>query len=257
MPWAPCMLPFSLLALRMLMQCSQRSLLSEQSFIEKEQLECIQLCLMLLLRQAFLIPKTCLLFDCCNILLKKSKGQEADFTTQRCYLKDITKQLILCLFSSFRRLLERFKIIPFICFIMCKLFTCVLWFFFLLSNLHLLLQVTIELPYILVQAVVYGIIIYAMIGFEWTVAKVFWYLFFMYFTFLYFTFYGMMAVAVTPNQHISSIVSTAFYSIWNLFSGFIVPRPVSFGFLSFIVYLNSLNNILVPVIWIFFLFSSL
>lgn len=188
---------------------------------------------------------------------KKSKGQEADFTTQRCYLKDITKQLILCLFSSFRRLLERFKIIPFICFIMCKLFTCVLWFFFLLSNLHLLLQVTIELPYILVQAVVYGIIIYAMIGFEWTVAKVFWYLFFMYFTFLYFTFYGMMAVAVTPNQHISSIVSTAFYSIWNLFSGFIVPRPVSFGFLSFIVYLNSLNNILVPVIWIFFLFSSL
>ncbi|XP_027349846.1 pleiotropic drug resistance protein 1-like isoform X2 [Abrus precatorius] len=86
-------------------------------------------------------------------------------------------------------------------------------------------QVLIELPYVLVQAVVYGIIIYAMIGFEWTVTKVFWYLFFMYFTFLYFTYYGMMSVAVTPNQHISSIVSSAFYSVWNLFSGFIVPRP--------------------------------
>ncbi|KAJ1416661.1 P-loop containing nucleoside triphosphate hydrolase [Sesbania bispinosa] len=86
-------------------------------------------------------------------------------------------------------------------------------------------QVLIELPYVLVQAVVYGFIIYAMIGFEWTVAKVFWYLFFMYFTFLYFTYYGMMSVAVTPNQHISSIVSSAFYAVWNLFSGFIIPRP--------------------------------
>ena len=88
-------------------------------------------------------------------------------------------------------------------------------------------QVVIELPYIFVQAVTYGIIVYAMIGFEWTASKFFWYLFFMYFTFLYFTFYGMMTVAVTPNQHIASIVATAFYGIWNLFSGFVVPRPVS------------------------------
>nr|AUB45106.1 ABA transporter [Camptotheca acuminata] len=85
-------------------------------------------------------------------------------------------------------------------------------------------QVVIELPYIFVQAAVYGVIVYAMIGFEWTVAKFFWYMFFMYFTLLYFTFYGMMAVAVTPNHHISAIVSAAFYGIWNLFSGFIVPR---------------------------------
>ncbi|KAI9122317.1 hypothetical protein K1719_007006 [Acacia pycnantha] len=86
-------------------------------------------------------------------------------------------------------------------------------------------QVLIELPYVLLQAVVYGIIVYAMIGFEWTVTKVFWYLFFTYFTLLYFTFYGMMSVALTPNQHVSSIVSSAFFAIWNLFSGFIVPRP--------------------------------
>ncbi|XP_030968617.1 pleiotropic drug resistance protein 1-like [Quercus lobata] len=85
-------------------------------------------------------------------------------------------------------------------------------------------QVTIELPYVFVQAVFYGIIVYAMIGFEWTVAKFFWYLFFMYFTLLYFTYYGMMTVAVTPNHHIASIISSAFYAIWNLFSGFIIPR---------------------------------
>ncbi|KAL5222689.1 hypothetical protein ABZP36_027402 [Zizania latifolia] len=86
-------------------------------------------------------------------------------------------------------------------------------------------QVVIELPYTLVQATVYGVIVYAMIGFEWTAAKFFWYLFFMYFTLLYFTFYGMMAVGLTPNYHIASIVSSAFYAIWNLFSGFIIPRP--------------------------------
>ncbi|KAL7187490.1 hypothetical protein ACSBR1_037549 [Camellia fascicularis] len=85
-------------------------------------------------------------------------------------------------------------------------------------------QVVIELPYIFVQTLIYGVIVYAMIGFEWTVAKFLWYLFFMYFTLLYFTFYGMMTVAVTPNHNIASIVSSAFYALWNLFSGFIIPK---------------------------------
>ncbi|CAL4975334.1 unnamed protein product [Urochloa decumbens] len=86
-------------------------------------------------------------------------------------------------------------------------------------------QVVIELPYALAQDILYGVIVYSMIGFEWTAAKFFWYLFFGYFTLLYFTFYGMMAVGLTPNYHIAAIVSSAFYAIWNLFSGFIIPRP--------------------------------
>jgi len=85
-------------------------------------------------------------------------------------------------------------------------------------------QVVIELPYVLSQSVVYGVIVYAMIGFQWTVTKFFWYLFLMYFTLLYFTFYGMMTIAMTPTQQIGQICSSAFYGIWNLFSGFLVPR---------------------------------
>ncbi|OMO80597.1 ABC-2 type transporter [Corchorus olitorius] len=85
-------------------------------------------------------------------------------------------------------------------------------------------QVLIELPYTLIQSLIYGVIVYAMIGFEWTASKFFWYLFFMYFTLLYYTFYGMMTVAVTPNQHNAAIISTFFYRIWNIFSGFIIPR---------------------------------
>uniref|UniRef100_A0A0E0LUI1 ABC transporter domain-containing protein n=1 Tax=Oryza punctata TaxID=4537 RepID=A0A0E0LUI1_ORYPU len=86
-------------------------------------------------------------------------------------------------------------------------------------------QVVVELPYVLVQSAVYGVIVYAMIGFEWEAKKFFWYLYFMYFTLLYFTFYGMLAVGLTPSYNIASIVSSFFYGIWNLFSGFVIPRP--------------------------------
>ena len=85
----------------------------------------------------------------------------------------------------------------------------------------------IEFPYVLVQTVTYAIITYSMIQFEWSAAKFFWYTFFMFLTFMYFTFYGMLAVALTPNQNLAAVISSAFYSIWNLFSGFLIPAPVS------------------------------
>ncbi|KAG5248716.1 pleiotropic drug resistance protein [Salix suchowensis] len=84
-------------------------------------------------------------------------------------------------------------------------------------------QVVIEFPYLLAQAVAYSIIVYSMIGFEWTVAKFSWYLFYTISTLFQFTFFGMMAVGVTPNHHMSTIISSAFYAVWNLFSGFMVP----------------------------------
>ncbi|XP_060974370.1 ABC transporter G family member 36-like [Cannabis sativa] len=87
-----------------------------------------------------------------------------------------------------------------------------------------MMQVVVEIPYIFFQAAVYCLIVYAMIGYEWTAAKFFWYLFYTFFAMLYFTFYGMMCVGVTPNHHIASIVSSAFYGLWNIFAGFIVPR---------------------------------
>eukprot|EP00268_Persea_americana_P030001 TRINITY_DN2901_c0_g1_i1.p1 TRINITY_DN2901_c0_g1~~TRINITY_DN2901_c0_g1_i1.p1 ORF type:complete len:1438 (-),score=266.02 TRINITY_DN2901_c0_g1_i1:200-4513(-) len=86
-------------------------------------------------------------------------------------------------------------------------------------------QVAIEFPYVLVQTLIYGFIVYAMIAFEWTAVKFFWYIFIMYFTLLYFTFYGMMTVAMTPNYNIAAIISVSFYGIWDLFAGFLIPRP--------------------------------
>lgn len=54
----------------------------------------------------------------------------------------------------------------------------------------------------------------------------------MFLTFSYFTFYGMMAVGLTPTPHLAAVISSAFYSLWNLMSGFLVPKPVSTIFLS-------------------------
>lgn len=85
-------------------------------------------------------------------------------------------------------------------------------------------QIVIELPYIFVQTVVFGVIVYGMIGYDWTVTKFFWYQFFMFFTLLYFTLYGMMTVAATPNLSVAGIISNFFYAMWNLFSGFVVPK---------------------------------
>uniref|UniRef100_A0ACD5VEC7 Uncharacterized protein n=1 Tax=Avena sativa TaxID=4498 RepID=A0ACD5VEC7_AVESA len=86
-------------------------------------------------------------------------------------------------------------------------------------------QVVVELPYVLVQSLLYGVIVYAMIGFQWDVKKFCWYIYFMYFTLLYFTYYGMLAVGLTPGYNIASIISSFFYGVWNLFSGFVISRP--------------------------------
>eukprot|EP00252_Welwitschia_mirabilis_P009404 TRINITY_DN2197_c1_g4_i2.p1 TRINITY_DN2197_c1_g4~~TRINITY_DN2197_c1_g4_i2.p1 ORF type:complete len:1146 (+),score=116.07 TRINITY_DN2197_c1_g4_i2:852-4289(+) len=85
-------------------------------------------------------------------------------------------------------------------------------------------QAAIEVPYVFGQACIYSVLVYSMMAFEWTAAKFLWFLFFAFFTFLYFTYYGMMTQALTPNHNISAIVSSAFYAIWNLFSGFLIPR---------------------------------
>ncbi|XP_074286403.1 pleiotropic drug resistance protein 1-like isoform X2 [Silene latifolia] len=85
-------------------------------------------------------------------------------------------------------------------------------------------QTIIELPYCFLQAIIYGTIVYATMGFEWRVDKFFWFIFFMYSTLLYFTYYGMMVMSLSRNQTVAAILSSASYTLWNLFSGFVVPK---------------------------------
>ncbi|KAL8125646.1 hypothetical protein AgCh_013056 [Apium graveolens] len=86
-------------------------------------------------------------------------------------------------------------------------------------------QVAIETIYVGIQTGIYTLILYSMIGFEWTATKFFLFYYFMFMCFLYFTLYGMMVVALTPGVQIAAIVMSFFVSFWNLFSGFLIPGP--------------------------------
>ncbi|XP_016169834.1 ABC transporter G family member 29-like [Arachis ipaensis] len=86
-------------------------------------------------------------------------------------------------------------------------------------------QVFAEIPYILFQTIYYSLIVYAMVSFEWKVEKFFWFFFVSFFTLLYFTYYGMMTVSITPNHQVAAVFAAAFYGVFNLFSGFFIPRP--------------------------------
>ncbi|XP_047307747.1 ABC transporter G family member 39-like [Impatiens glandulifera] len=86
-------------------------------------------------------------------------------------------------------------------------------------------QVAIETIYILIQTAVYTLILYSMIGFVWTSTKFLWFYLFIVMCFIYFTMFGMMVVALTPGLQIAGILMSFCFSFWNLFSGFLIPRP--------------------------------
>ncbi|KAK1439450.1 hypothetical protein QVD17_05268 [Tagetes erecta] len=90
---------------------------------------------------------------------------------------------------------------------------------------YALAQVTIESVYIAIQTTIYAFILYPMFGFKWTAAKFLSFYFYLFTSIVYFTLFGMMTTALTPTPEISSVLILFFTCIWNLFSGFLVPRP--------------------------------
>ncbi|CAI7754317.1 unnamed protein product [Closterium sp. NIES-53] len=86
-------------------------------------------------------------------------------------------------------------------------------------------QGLIELPYVLVQTFLYCIITYALVQFEWTAGKFWWYFLFMFITLFCFVMYGLLAISITPNEQLAMLLSSFFVPFWNLLCGFIVPRP--------------------------------
>ncbi|XP_076930284.1 ABC transporter G family member 39-like [Bidens hawaiensis] len=90
---------------------------------------------------------------------------------------------------------------------------------------YALAQVTIELLYIVIQTSIYTIIFYPMIGFEWTSGKLLWFYFYMLMSVVYFTMFGMTTMSLTPSPQISAVLVYFFLCLWNLFSGFVIPRP--------------------------------
>ncbi|XAR52748.1 hypothetical protein NMG60_11020974 [Bertholletia excelsa] len=90
---------------------------------------------------------------------------------------------------------------------------------------YALAQIVIEVPYILAQTITFVIITYPMIGLYSAAYKVFWYFYTMFCTLLYFTYFGMLLIAITPSFPVAAILQSAFYSLFSLFCGFLVPWP--------------------------------
>ncbi|KAF9596998.1 hypothetical protein IFM89_014712, partial [Coptis chinensis] len=86
-------------------------------------------------------------------------------------------------------------------------------------------QVAIEMVYVAVQSFIYSFLLYSMIGFQWKASKFFLFYYFIYMCFTYFALFGMMVVAVTPGPQIAGILMSFFLTFWNLFSGFLIPKP--------------------------------
>jgi hypothetical protein len=84
----------------------------------------------------------------------------------------------------------------------------------------------IEIPYVFVQTLVYTLITYAMLFFEWTATKFLWYFYCVFCLIIGFAYYGMMMVALTANEQLATIAATFFYSVFNLYAGFMIPLPV-------------------------------
>ncbi|CAK7326251.1 unnamed protein product [Dovyalis caffra] len=88
-----------------------------------------------------------------------------------------------------------------------------------------LAQVLVEVPYLLIEAILYVIITYPMIGYSLSAYKIFWSFYSMFCMLLFFNYLGMLLISLTPNIQVASNLAAFAYTTLNFFSGFIVPKP--------------------------------
>ncbi|KAI3770699.1 hypothetical protein L6452_01840 [Arctium lappa] len=101
---------------------------------------------------------------------------------------------------------------------------------------YALAQVTIEFPYLFAQSLAFTCITYPMIGYYWSFYKVFWYFYAFLCTLMYFTYLGMLLVSITPSFPVAAILQSTFYTMFNLFGGFLIPKPKIPGWWKWLYY---------------------
>ncbi|KAL0666525.1 hypothetical protein Bca4012_029229 [Brassica carinata] len=90
---------------------------------------------------------------------------------------------------------------------------------------YALAQLVTEIPYIFIQSAEFVIIIYPMIGFYATYSKVLWCLYSMFCNLLCFNYVALLLISVTPNFMVAAILQSLFFVAFNLFAGFLIPKP--------------------------------
>uniref|UniRef100_A0A7N2R0V3 ABC transporter domain-containing protein n=1 Tax=Quercus lobata TaxID=97700 RepID=A0A7N2R0V3_QUELO len=111
-----------------------------------------------------------------------------------------------------------------------------------------LAQVIVEVPYLFIETVIFVMIIYPMIGYYGSAYKVSWYFYVAFCSLLYYNYLGMLLVSFTPNYMVATILSSGFYTTFNLFAGFFIPEPQIPKWWIWLYYLTptswSLNGLL-------------
>ncbi|KAG2492873.1 hypothetical protein HYH03_008788 [Edaphochlamys debaryana] len=81
-----------------------------------------------------------------------------------------------------------------------------------------------EVPYIAVQSILYSIIVYFTIQFEFQAVKFFWFLLYFFLNLLAFTFFGVAVMAALPSVPLATSGAAGMLLLWNLFCGFLVYK---------------------------------
>ncbi|KAK9815219.1 hypothetical protein WJX72_000157 [[Myrmecia] bisecta] len=102
-------------------------------------------------------------------------------------------------------------------------------------------QSSVELPYLVVNTLIYSAIVYWCIYFRANAACFWWFVLFLFLTLDFFTHVAIMCVALTPSVQIGVTLLTVFIGSWNLLSGFYIPKPLIPGWWIWGFYLNPLS----------------
>jgi ABC-type multidrug transport system permease subunit len=102
----------------------------------------------------------------------------------------------------------------------------------------------VELPYLLVQSLIFVPIAYFMIGFKIEVEAIF--LFVIVFTqsIAVYTFMGQMFSYCCPTAQIATMLGGLNHLIWNIFNGFLVPIPIMAAGWSWLNYISATTYVI-------------
>ncbi|KAK2076468.1 hypothetical protein QBZ16_000993 [Prototheca wickerhamii] len=106
---------------------------------------------------------------------------------------------------------------------------------------YALAQFLVEIPYIVVQDVLYSCVVYWMVGFIADASKFFWFMFLFGLTLAYFTTFGQMSLNLMPEMPLAQLFMSFFFGFWNLMCGFLIPASSIPGWWIWYYYINPIT----------------
>lgn len=101
-----------------------------------------------------------------------------------------------------------------------------------------------ELPYLIVQGLLYTVITYFLIGFASDASKFWWFYLYFQLSLCCFTYVGIMMLQVSPALPIATNGLAFFITLWNLFCGFLIFKDKIYGWWIWCYYLNPATYVL-------------